>query len=490
MAEHAPSWRRSLPRSVRVRVTAASVLLVVGAVVVAAAGLLWSVEHQLVEGVRARNTEQAAMIAGRLALGVAPADAVAGSSGGSATFIEVRDEQGNPIVPADPRIYDELALRLADPVLPTDSPVASQVSLGRPGDGDGVMSYEVAARGVSVPSGKPLTVLAASPLDGVRDSIATLKGALIAGLPFFVVLVGCIAWYVTGRALRPVEAIRVEVEAISGGTLHRRVPEPPTGDEVGRLARTMNAMLDRLESSAVRQRQFASDASHELRSPVAAIRTEVEVALRDPEVDWPAVADRVLREEDRLEALVADLLLLASVDEQTRARRTGSVDLGRLATQDGARRRLVPVAVSVEDGPGARPPVVDGRGDHLRRVVANLVDNAARHARSAVAVTVSSIGDEVRLVVDDDGPGIPGADRQRVFERFARLDPARARGGAGGAGLGLALVRAVVDAHHGSVTIEDAPGLGGARFIVVLPASRTGTGGPGHRRSGLVHPGQ
>jgi signal transduction histidine kinase len=264
--------------------------------------------------------------------------------------------------------------------------------------------------------------------------------------------------------------------------MHRRVPEPGGDDEIGRLALTMNAMLGRLQGAAVRQRQFVSDASHELRSPVAAIRTDVEVALREGgAADWPTVGRAVLVEEDRLERLLADLLLLALGDEDgngggpARAPAETLVDVAALARAEAERGRRVPVTAVVADDPP--PPTVAGSSGALTRVVANLVDNAARHAREEVRITVSAFpvagGPGVRLVVDDDGPGIPEADRERVFERFTRLDDARARDrdgdGGGGAGLGLAVVRSVVTRHRGMVRAEAAPG-GGARLVVELPA--------------------
>jgi signal transduction histidine kinase len=253
--------------------------------------------------------------------------------------------------------------------------------------------------------------------------------------------------------------------------MHRRVPEPGSDDEIGRLARTMNAMLGRLQGTSLRQRQFVADASHELRSPVAAIRTDVEVALREGDrADWPAVGRAVLVEEERLERLLGDMLVLASDDERGAAPPC-EVDLVALVRAEAERGRRVPVAVEVPDE--VEPPVtVAGSSDSLARVVANLVDNAARHARSrvqvAVAVDRSDAGRTVRLVVDDDGPGIPEADRERVFERFTRLDDARTRDD-GGAGLGLAVVASIVARHGGRVRAEAAP-LGGARLVVELPA--------------------
>ena len=325
------------------------------------------------------------------------------------------------------------------------------------------VALETITRTVRTPAGT-ITVVAAAPADEVARSVAAVRRALLVGLPLLLALVATVAWVLVGRALRPVEAMRREVEAISGSTLHRRVPEPRADDEVGRLARTMNHMLDRLESAASRQRDFVSDASHELRSPVATIRTELEVALASPAPDGLRDAvTRALAEEERLEQLLADLLLLASVDEQPPP--DEPVDLGDVVAVEARRPHRVAVRVHQDAG-----PVVAGHRRQLERVVTNLVDNAARHARSTVDVRVGTDGSGgARLVVDDDGPGIPAADRERVFERFTRLDAGRARHD-GGAGLGLALVRGIVARHGGTVTVGDAPG-GGARLEVRLPTS-------------------
>jgi signal transduction histidine kinase len=306
--------------------------------------------------------------------------------------------------------------------------------------------------------GRDLTVVAASPLAEVIRSLDGVRRSLWVALPVLVALVAGVAWFVTGRALRPVEAMRSEVEAIRHSTLHRRVPEPSTGDEIGRLAATMNEMLDRLEAAAEGQQRFVADASHELRSPVASLRAQLEVALHAG--DEAALRDAVsgaLVEEARLEALLADLLVLASVDEGATPPPT-RVDLAAVAVDEARRPRRVPVRV---DGEGS----VEGSAVQLGRVVANLLDNAARHATSSVRVLVTGGW----IVVDDDGPGIPEPDRERVFERFTRLDQGRGRD-TGGAGLGLSLVRSVAGAHGGRAWIEGSP-LGGARVVVALPAA-------------------
>ena len=244
---------------------------------------------------------------------------------------------------------------------------------------------------------------------------------------------------------------------------------PDPGDEVARLARTMNAMLDRLEDSSTRQRRFVADASHELRSPVAAIRTELEVAQRTATpAEWPAIADRLLAEEARLEAVIADLLLLASLDEGAPLPDAVAVDLAGEAQEEARRRTPDRDDVVIEvDAPAAA--VVRGSRMQLRRAMANLLDNAGRHARTTVRVSIHERGGRVRVLVDDDGPGIPEADKERVFERFVRLDEHRARGGAGGAGLGLSLVRRIAEHHQGTASVDVAP-LGGARLVLDLPA--------------------
>lgn len=349
------------------------------------------------------------------------------------------------------------------------------VSPGLPGGTVGgaaglTTGLETISRTVETPDGR-LTVTVAVPVDQMARSLAALRGALTVGLPAAIAVVAGLVWVLVGRALRPVEAIRAEVDAITGSTMYRRVPEPVTGDEIGRLARTMNAMLGRLDAAATRQRQFVSDASHELRSPVAAIRTCLEVARRSPErANWPAVADTALAEESRLEALLDDLLLLASHDEVGAAPRAdAAVDLRVLAEAEARRPR--PVAVRVTRPPdGSEPLVVPGDADQLTRALGNLVDNAVRYAADAVHVDLSRRGDVVRVTVDDDGPGVPVGAREQVFERFARLDDGRARD-QGGTGLGLAVVRSIAARHRGLVWVEDSP-LGGARFVVELHATR------------------
>jgi signal transduction histidine kinase len=348
------------------------------------------------------------------------------------------------------------------PVLTTTQTHVSKVEAS-----DGTDFY-VVWRKVTVSSGQ-VTIAIATPLTDVRKSVDTLANSLWVGTPGLILLLGVVVWVLVGRALRPVEAIRVQVDAITGATMDRRVPVPNTDDEVARLARTMNGMLERLEQASARQRAFVSDASHELRSPVSTIRTELEVAsTHSAQADWPDVAQRTLGETERLSRLVDDLLALARLDEAQGPGRRAPVDLDDLVLEESTRTHRVPVRTA-----GVTAGRVSGDERQLTQVVRNLVDNAQRHATSQVALSLRHEGDELVLIVDDDGPGIAPADRERVFDRFTRIDEARGRA-AGGAGLGLAVVKRVVDHHGGTVTVADSDpasgGLGGARFVVRLPA--------------------
>ncbi len=311
----------------------------------------------------------------------------------------------------------------------------------------------------------PITLVAATPLDDVQAGLTELTRALVVAIPLLVALIALMAWVLVGRALRPVHAITEQADRITAANLHERVPMPGGDDEITHLARTMNAMLGRLEASTARQRRFVADASHELRSPVASIRTEMEVALLHPErADWPAVASNVLAEDERLDRIVTDLLLLARLDEGAGpARPTVEIDLDALVRAEAARTRRVPV-----DASAVGPAKVPGRPEELTRLVGHLLDNAARHARQQVVVALAVVGSRAVLTVDDDGEGIPPARRAEVFARFGRLEEARARD-TGGAGLGLAVVRRIVQAHGGQVHVDEAP-LGGARVVVELPA--------------------
>ncbi|MFI1923502.1 MULTISPECIES: HAMP domain-containing sensor histidine kinase [unclassified Streptomyces] len=328
-------------------------------------------------------------------------------------------------------------------------------------DGD-TADYRFAAVDVRDPKKGPLTVYAGASLAAERSAVRTALTVMLIGFPLLLAVVAGVTWLVTRRALRPVEDIRREMAAITAAAeLTRRVPEPDTHDEVARLARTTNETLAALEASVERQRRFVADASHELRSPIASLRTQLEVGVAHPGLlDVPgAVEDTV-----RLQRLAADLLLLARLDAGEGPVAGARVDPAALAREEAAGRPEVTVVV--EPGEAAPGEVAGSRGQ-LGRVLANLLDNAHRHARSAVTVTVRRAGGQVVVEVADDGDGVPEADRERIFERFVRLDDARGRDD-GGAGLGLAIARDVAVRHGGTLTVRRTP-TGGALFELRLP---------------------
>ncbi|GAA0485954.1 HAMP domain-containing sensor histidine kinase [Streptomyces olivaceiscleroticus] len=306
---------------------------------------------------------------------------------------------------------------------------------------------------------RTVTVMAGTPLGAEEKTLGSVRTAMLLGLPLLLLIVGGVTWLVTRRALRPVEGIRAEMAAITASTdLSRRVPEPASRDEIARLARTTNETLAALEASVERQRRFIADASHELRSPIASLRTQLEVAEAHPELlDLPgAVEDTV-----RLQHLAADLLLLARLDAGERPKDT-EVDLGALAREELSQR----VADRLPVRAGELPSVaVSGSRSQLSRILGNLVDNAQRHARTQVRVDVGRVDGWAVLRVDDDGPGVAEADRERIFERFVRLDDARSRD-EGGAGLGLAIARDIAERHGGTLAVRE-----GAAFELRLPAA-------------------
>ncbi|MFE4372486.1 sensor histidine kinase [Streptomyces sp. NPDC056835] len=321
--------------------------------------------------------------------------------------------------------------------------------------------YRFAAVEVTDRAGETVVVHAGASLADRQTAVNTTTVSMLLGLPVLLLVVGGVIWLVTRRAFRPVEGIRREMAAITASTdLSRRVPEPDSDDEVARLARTTNETLTALEAAVERQRRFVADASHELRSPIASLRTQLEVGDAHPELlDVPgAVADTV-----RLQQLAADLLLLARLDAGERPGRA-RFELGAMVREEVSQRTADRVPVTLDVRPGLE---VAGSRGQLARVLGNLLDNAQRHTHASVTASVYRSGDQVVLAVADDGSGVPEAERERIFERFVRLDDARSRDD-GGAGLGLAIARDVAARHDGTLTVGRAQE-GGARFELRLP---------------------
>jgi signal transduction histidine kinase len=435
--------------SVRFRATLGATAIVGVALVVAAVALVLFLRRSLTEDVRLAAGLRAQAVADLLS---------AGSSnlrlgGDDDEFVQVFSPDGR-VIAASPNA--------------TGSPPLARPSPGESARVDALFDDDpflaVAARAVTEDG--TFTVVVGRTLDVVEESIQAVVAILAVGLPLLLVVVALVTLRVVGRALRPVESIRAEVDGISTTELHRRVPVPASGDEISRLAATMNRMLDRLQRGRDRQRRFVSDAAHELRSPVATIRQHSELALNHPDaVPTEDLARTVLDEDLRLQRLVEDLLLLARMDERTEDVPSEQVDLDDIVLEEIERvRQTNGTAIDARRLSAGRV-----RGDRrpLSRLVGNLLENAARHARSTVAVALHEQGGEVVLQVDDDGPGVPEEDRARIFERFVRLDAARDRD-TGGTGLGLAIVAEVAALHGGTSRVLDSP-MGGARVEVRFP---------------------
>lgn len=456
MAERSPGGHRGVT-SIRGRVTAAASVAALAVLVVTSVGLLAvhrrGLTNALDEAISAAESGAAERV--RAGVPLDPLPSVVDDDG----FVQVVGPRGD-VVSASAGALER------DPVVPPPQGQRQWRTTFVPFDGS---RFRVLSTRASSPDG-PVTIHVGAPLDDVDDSVGLLLRSLAAAVPATSALLALVVWVLVGRTLQPVESIRQQVRAISGSDLSRRVSEPAADDEIGRLARTMNDMLARLESAADEQRRFAADASHELRSPLTRMRAELEVDLAHPGRADPLATHRSLLEElTALEGLVSDLLLLARVDADAPVAAPEPVPVSELIEEMTAR-----VAAAGLDGPvtevGPASLVglsVDGDRNQLRRLLGNVVDNAIRHARHRVGFEVATEGPDVLIAVADDGPGVPDADRERIFERFARGDEARSAGG--GTGLGLAIARQIARRHRGTVSLDGASP--GARFVIRLPLS-------------------
>ncbi len=326
-------------------------------------------------------------------------------------------------------------------------------------------TYRVLSRRIDTPAGSA-TLHVAENSDDLNEAITRLIATLAVALPLVVALLAALTWWLTGRTLAPVDAIRSEVDAISAANSHHRVPVPGHHDEISRLATTMNRMLDRLDDAADRQRRFVADAAHELRTPLTRIRTDVEVDLAQPDSADPNATNTEVRDEVvGLQHLIDDLLHLARADAGHSVAKRRPIDLDDIVLAEiRSQRALTNTNI---DASGVSAAHLDGNPDHLSRAFRNLLSNALRHAEDLVTVTLSERSDTIELAVTDDGPGVPAGHHDRIFERFARVDDARTRTD-GGTGLGLAITKDIVEEHGGTVRY-DAQSTTGARFVVTLP---------------------
>lgn len=441
--------------TVRNRTTAVAAVVVGVALTMGAIGLVGSLRTRLLAAQRSAATLRAQAVAGVVEAGSLPADlSFPGDDDG---FTQVVDSTGRVVSATEDLAH-------APPISsmrPDKGDTADEIIPGSAFDEGG--RFMVVATTVDSDH-HPMTVIAAEPLADTDDTVRAMSLALGAGVPVLVVLVALVTRTLVGRALRPVERMRKRAAGITDDALDVRLPTPGTGDEIDALAATLNEMLDRLDAASRRQRRFVADASHELRSPLASARTALEVAVTHPDtVDAQAAMRSALLDQARLEQLVGDLLTIARLGDHS-IRRHQVFDLRSVIDEEVSAISDDRVSVA-----GTGPANLDGDVRAVARVVRNLLDNALRHAREQVLVSVGPREGRVQLVVDDDGEGVPQAERERIFDRFTRLDSARARD-AGGSGLGLSIVRDVVNDMGGHVTVGDSP-LGGARFEVDLPAS-------------------
>ena len=432
--------------SLRTRITLVATSVVAIALVLGAVGFWLTLRTSLYDGLRTAAEQDAALIADRI------------ESGGLGSFgdpdeglVQVVDDSGVVVAASE------------------DAPATPIVDGARPVRVDGE-TFVTAAESFDSDTGEGIVIVGRD-TEAADETLATVAGLLWIAVPLVIALVALTSWIIVGRALSPVERMRRQVDGVTASTLARRIDEPPVDDEIGRLARTLNGMLDRLEAAQAAQRRFISDASHELKSPLAALRQYAEVARAHPErIGLDELGDAVLDEGGRLERLVQGMLVLANADEGALRLDRSDVDLDDLLI-DEARRVRDGGRLSV-DTSGITAARVQGDTGLMRQLVRNLVDNAVRHAATGITLTVAPAADatSVVLTVSDDGDGIPAGERERVFERFVRLDDARARD-TGGSGLGLAIVREIATAHGGSVRAGSGDGEGGTRMVVTLPAT-------------------
>lgn len=466
----APAARRGiLPRTLRGKVAGAAALAMA---LLLAAGGVWLyivLRSNLLDNTTGRTELAARKVAAQVGTGTV--GTLLPAPDGGVDLVVVLDARGRVTAMTQRPGAAGTAAALAAFRPPTDQDSATRI-FDPDGDGRHDLAVVVRAQPPGTSPAEAGYVYAVTVLSDVDDATRAIAYGLFASAPPLIALAAAIAWTCTNLALRPVTDIRTELAAVTSSELDRRVPDPGGGDEIALLAATVNATLDRLEQADARQRQFVADASHELRNPIASVRSRLEVALADPDAESVRAA---LDDTERLQRIAADLLLLARLDahpkpfpglstpyRQGRPPSREPVDLALLAAEDVARRGSARVPVRLVAG---NPVPLHGDPAQLERLLANLVDNAVRHARTEVGVRAAVEGNDAVLEVTDDGPGVPEADRSRIFERFVRLDTVRARE-SGGTGLGLAIAREIARAHGGELTMAPGPG---ATFRARLP---------------------
>ena len=441
------------------RVLVASAAAVTFVIVLGVAAYATALDRVLFSAAQDAARVQAAEVASVIHDGEQPAATSLRDIPSQGSLLQVVDAQGQVVASSEEslRVAAVTALRPAPGVIDVDQVAGIPRELGEP--------YAIVVEGVRDPTGADYVVVVGTPLDVEATTVRTATVLLALGASALLALLLFLISRAVQQALRPVERIRSEVARITRVRGRGQITVPPTGDEIARLADTMNLMLARLEQSDATTRRFISDASHELRSPLATIRAAIEVSPADGSHPDPARDEVIHGEALRMQRLVDDLLTLAKADDGLPLS-LEEVDVDDLLEAEVRRLRAtgdVPVEATIA---AAR---VMGDRAQLSQALRNLVDNAARHTEKGVQLAVSTTADEVVVTVDNDGPPIPDDRRQQVFDRFARLEESRERD-SGGSGLGLAIVRTIVTAHGGSVRATATPA-GQCRFEIRLPVS-------------------
>ncbi|MDJ0313860.1 HAMP domain-containing sensor histidine kinase [Arthrobacter sp. H35-D1] len=446
---------------VRGRATATAVTVVALALVAGGLLLLLLLQSSLIATSESTAKNKAADVAALIASqDVSEAGQSLADTARSGQYVQIINPQG-AVVASSERSTATTPLSDLRPG-PGETKTDSVSSLQSIEDTD---EFLIVASGVQTDAGT-YTVIVASTVQVQADSVSTVAWFLLGATPLLLVVVGFAVWFLVGRSLRQVERIRGQVDHIDASRLGERVEVPATNDEIHRLALTMNTMLEKLQASDGEQRRFVSDASHELRSPLATISAGLEIAAADPSgYTWRELQGMLSGETARMRYLVDDLLTLAKANDGGIHIIARDVDLDDvLAAEIRRLRPLSPHAISAS----LVPARVTGDAQRLGQVLRNVLENANRHAKSSIAIELASGSDGVVVVIDNDGDPVPAADRERIFERFVRLDESRSRE-SGGSGLGLAIAAGIMSAHHGTITATQAPS-GNCRFELHLPS--------------------
>jgi signal transduction histidine kinase len=449
-----PTW------GVRQRSAVTAVVVVGLALAVGAVVLLSLLQSALVstarDGLVARASDLSALFAEQ---GVGEAGATLKESRRPGEVVQVIDSTGAVVAASETRL-DAVPLSDLHPA-PGQTITTKVTDIPILEDSD---DFLLVARGVSI-GGNAYLVQVASPVQVQADTVQTVALFLLGATPLILALVGLAVWVLVGRSLGSVERIRQQVDIIDSQRLADRVDVPPTHDEIARLATTMNTMLERLQASDKALRAFFSDASHELRSPLSTLVTTAEIAAADATGrSWIDLQPTVLSESTRMQALVEDLLTLAKADSRALVPKPVEVDLEDVLDIEIRRLRSVTqhrIVARIE------PARVAGDAGRLAQVFRNLLDNAVRHAVSSITISTERSGDWVSICIDNDGETVPSEQRERIFQRFVRLEQSRTRDG-GGSGLGLAISAEIVALHGGTVKATESP-QGWCRFVVTLP---------------------